>query len=118
MFKPAWKEVCGLDGVAAEVRDVKTVMDALRMDVSWDVVDCEDGTAEARLVIWDTIPSTDRLLPDPAIPLTVRTINRMKMNTSPLRPDLLPVFGRVPIRDSQVPLLRDLVLRHRRDQDA
>jgi hypothetical protein len=61
--------VWGFEGVAAEVRDVKTVMDALRIDVSCEVVDCEDGTAEARVVICDTIPSIDLLFPDPAIPL-------------------------------------------------
>jgi hypothetical protein len=56
-------------GVAAEVREVKIVMEALRMAVDWDVVDCEEGTAEASVVMCDTIPSTALVLPDPGIPL-------------------------------------------------
>src|SRR5271170_263638 len=79
-FNPAWNEVCGFEGVAAEVRDVRTVMDALRTDVSWEVVDCEDGTAEARVVIWDTIPSIDLLFPDPAIPLQSASCNTWATN--------------------------------------
>lgn len=50
MFKPAWKEVNGFDGVAADVRDVNTVREALSRAVNCVVVDCEDGTADARLV--------------------------------------------------------------------
>ena len=50
IFKPAWKEVNGFAGVAADVRDDNTVSEALRRAVNCVVVDCEDGTVDARLV--------------------------------------------------------------------
>jgi len=50
ILNPAWNEVYGFEGVAADVRDVKTVSDALRTDDSWVVVDCDEGTADARAV--------------------------------------------------------------------
>jgi len=67
--RPAWKDVNGFVGVAAEVRDVRMVMEALRMAVDWVVVDCEDGTADASVVIWETMFSTAFDLPEAGIPL-------------------------------------------------
>lgn len=68
--RPAWKDVNGFEGVAAEVRDVRMVMEALRMAVDWVVVDCEDGTADASVVMWETMFSTAFDLPEAGIPLS------------------------------------------------
>jgi len=62
--------VNGFVGVAAEVRDVRMVMEALRMAVDWEVVDCEDGTADARVVMWETMLSTAFDLPEAGTPLS------------------------------------------------
>jgi hypothetical protein len=50
ILNPAWNEVYGFEGVAADVRDVKTVRDALRTDDNCVVVDWDEGTADARAV--------------------------------------------------------------------
>jgi hypothetical protein len=60
-----------LAGVAADVRDVSTVMEALSMEVNCEAVDCEEGIAAARVVICDKIHSIDLLFPDPAMPLNL-----------------------------------------------
>jgi hypothetical protein len=56
--------------VAADVRDVKTVNDASRTDDSCVVVDCEEGTADASAVRWESMFSIDFVFPEPAIPLS------------------------------------------------
>ena len=75
MVRPEWKDVKAFEGVAAEVSDVNTVMEALRIEVNWLAVVCEEGTAEARFVTCDTILSIDLLLPEPAMPLIVSVIS-------------------------------------------
>jgi hypothetical protein len=57
--------------VAADVSDVKTVSDEFRIDVSCVVVDCDDGTADARADKWESIFSIDFDFPEPAIPLSL-----------------------------------------------
>src|SRR5271169_2187660 len=92
MLSPAWNEVYGFEGVAADVRDVKTVNDEARMDVSCVVVDCDDGTADASAVRWESIFSIDFVFPEPAIPLPLE-FPRKGSDTSRQQLDLLPCVG-------------------------
>jgi hypothetical protein len=75
------------EGVAAEVSDVNTVIEALRIAVNSIVVVCDEGTADARLVTCAIILSIALDFPDPAIPLFIRNANTK--NSIPYNDDLI-----------------------------